>query len=338
MRSGCFGVAITTSLVMNRLRRCVAETADHHRARRIAQVWKPVRHEGRLVRASRDVRPTEMRATIRGPFHPGGPDDLPRHNGCGSLRAKIMNSRTAMSGQSSDSPDLPLRDAISRFISGDNEALGWLYRQYGNEMARRARRHLARRGVRPSALDVDDVVNLALYSLWVARDRGALATINTSKDLWRMFSGTLRNLVRDVRDRLDATKRGGSGARTNGRGGRHRAASASAQLRGALQVQPDVNLDELTSPSSPNQEAVLADLESEEFASQMDSDLRQIFTMRIEGCSTDEIASRLQLAEATVRRKQAKIRASYDAYAGRGRSERLGTAKFAGTHPRDESR
>jgi DNA-directed RNA polymerase specialized sigma24 family protein len=195
---------------------------------------------------------------------------------------------------------------VQRYIAGDDHALteylGLYYAKVAYaKVARSAGRMIRRLGIDDADLDGEGAANLAFTKIDRLRQRGRLTSINNGDDFAKLTMTILRRLIRDLKKRRGASRRGGDGALSPARKG------AAPPLRGFTRT--DLELDALQSPMLPADLVILAKLELEALLERVrHPTLRKILMMRFEGSTRNEIAQALGVTERCVQRKFGIIR------------------------------
>jgi RNA polymerase sigma factor (sigma-70 family) len=207
---------------------------------------------------------------------------------------------------------------VRKCAAGDQSALEDLVLRYNWKMVQLANRYMRRLRAYKATGDAQDAVNDTLVKLCQRAIDGELRCIESSNEFWRMFFSMLKVEIRDARDRDDAWKRGGPGAR------RSRASSAGlaagpdgVPLLRRIPRLSELSVDSVYSLLPRPEDLALIKLEIEEFLEHLDDPIsRQIAQLRVESYTNDEIAKLLDLNERTIERRLTKIRECYLKYFG----------------------
>lgn len=149
--------------------------------------------------------------------------------------------------------------------------------------------------------DEEDVALSAVQSFVRAAEAGRLTSIQSRDDLWRVLITIMVRKVNDLRQHLDAEKRG------------------NALVRGdsvfhTMKISGPAGFDQIAAPADPEDfVSCLMEECRERIAGLPDSTLQQIAMKRMEGYEVTEIALQLGLSVATIKRKLARIRVIWTA-------------------------
>ncbi len=213
--------------------------------------------------------------------------------------------------------ELPREDTtgiIRRFVAGQDDAIGQYCARHQVEMVRAAAMLIRCLGIAEVELEGQEAVNIALYELFQARDRGTLAAIKNSDEFRAVCLTFVKRVILKVKKRCDAIKRGGG---VSGAGEHERQADGDIDARGTNRHfrRIEAALDQLYCDVDPAEDVVLANEELKEFLAVLgDPTLQEILKMRLRKCTIDEIADHLGLVPRTIKRKRAMIRMAYDEY------------------------
>jgi DNA-directed RNA polymerase specialized sigma24 family protein len=189
---------------------------------------------------------------------------------------------------------------IGDLRNGGNSAAQHLWDRYFSRLVQLARRKLQAVGHRGAAEDEEDAALSAFNSFCQGVAGGQFSRLADRDDLWRLL------VVLTLRKAVDQAKR----QRAKKRGGR-RAAGETALSGGSSDG--DVPGFDQFAGTEPTPE--LAAIFAEEFcrvrAELRDDSLRQVFDMRWQGYSREEIATGLGCTVRTVSRKLDLIRQSW---------------------------
>jgi DNA-directed RNA polymerase specialized sigma24 family protein len=185
--------------------------------------------------------------------------------------------------------------------SGKGEDIGRLWEIYFERLAQLARSRLPRGRCRE--FDEEDVALSAFQSFCDRAGRGQFPRLDDRDDLWRLLATlTTRKLVAALRHQA-RQKRGG---------GRLRGESAVLDGTDAA-AGAHVGLDQfLGREPSPEEAACFADEVDRLLAGLDDPVLKSIAARKLEGFSSEEIASALEISARTVDRKVLVIRALWE--------------------------
>jgi DNA-directed RNA polymerase specialized sigma24 family protein len=145
-----------------------------------------------------------------------------------------------------------------------------------------ARRLLDRYRIADPAFGADDAVQAALLTVFQALNDGTIDSLEAEEDLLRLFRHKLRQVVLNESKREHTCKRGGSGA--------------YAGFEGPVFHRVDADLETIDAQNSAPEAQVSADDQVESLLRILDihdPDLRVVATMKAEGYSLQEIATRL---------------------------------------------
>ena len=185
---------------------------------------------------------------------------------------------------------------VTRWIqdmqAGDRLAVQKLWEAYFRRLVGFARRKLG--GLPRRAADEEDIALSAFDSLVRGAERGRFPRLEDRDDLWQILVVIAGRKVIDLAAREGRDKRDwhrvGADPEANG-----------AILRGVTGREPD-----------PAFEAELAETCRGLLERLPDDELRQIALFKMEGCTNEEIGVRLAVSLATVERRLALIRKTWD--------------------------
>jgi len=203
---------------------------------------------------------------------------------------------------------------IRRFVAGQDDAIGQYCARHEGELVRAAGALIRRLGLAEVEIEAREAVNIALYRLFQARDRGTLAAIKDSDEFLKECLTMVRRVILKVKERSGTIKRGGGGS---GAGEKPRRGSAKPDAHGTSRrvLRTEADLDQFYSDIAPPEDFVLGNEEVEGFLKVLgDADLQEILTMRLQECTEDEIARHLRVVPRTIKRKLAFIRLTYEEY------------------------
>jgi RNA polymerase sigma factor (sigma-70 family) len=189
--------------------------------------------------------------------------------------------------------------SVTRWVTalkgGDPGAAQPLWERYHRQLITLARRKL--QASRRRAADEDDVVQNAFHSFFQGVARGRFPQLSDRDNLWRLL------VVITARKALDQlahehSKRQGGGTL----GGESRISSGGPPWDEAAieQVVGDEPTPEFAAQVAEEYQRLLDVLG--------DDSLRQVAVLKMEGCTTDEVAERLDCSRRTVARKLETIR------------------------------
>ena len=182
-------------------------------------------------------------------------------------------------------------------ISGDRDALHWLWNRYYNQLVKMASCQLS--GVVDRVSDAEDLASTTMYELHSGVDRGRFETVRNRNELWRLLVSISRNHARTAAKRAMTQKRNpgrmfdwignpSGGDQAVGREpGPEEVALVSEQCRVLLEV-----LDRSDASGA----------------------LRRVATLRLEGFSNSEIAKEIGCARKTVAVRVALIQNLWKPY------------------------
>jgi hypothetical protein len=192
---------------------------------------------------------------------------------------------------------------IRRFLAGEDDAIGQYADRYNAELVRAATSLIRCDGIAEADLDGQEAVNIALYRLFRARDRGTLAAIEDSEQLLKVLLTILRRVVGEAKERCRRIKRRADVSRAGANGG-HAGGDGEAGGTGKGLLRIEADLDLFCCDLPPTESSVLAEEELETFLDFLeDSTLQTILRMRYPGYLSHEIARCLKQSTRTIERK-----------------------------------
>ena len=195
-------------------------------------------------------------------------------------------------------PDGSVTHWLGALKGGDAAAAQRLWERYFDRLVRLAR---AKLGAMPrGAADEEDVALSAFHSFCQGAARGRFPRLDDRDNLWRLLvTITARKALDQVR-RQARQKRGGG-----------RVLVGSAQAGGEDDTD-GAGLDQVVGQEpTPQFAAMVADECRRLLAALGDETLRRVALLRMEGCSDEEIAARVDCSLRTVSRKLALIRKAW---------------------------
>ena len=198
-------------------------------------------------------------------------------------------------------------ESISRllreFKDGDREAANELTRRYFDRVVLAARNRLRHQGIR--VVDGEDIA-ASVFESFLGRvdEYQGNETLSDQEQLWRLLCRLMRSKTVDALRRERAAKRGGG------------------QVRGEsvfmpLPDQRAAGIDHARGPdASPHDEVALSERYQQLIDSLGSELMREIITLRLEGCDVAEIAERVKLSPRSVRRKISIARSRWEELAG----------------------
>lgn len=193
---------------------------------------------------------------------------------------------------------------IQQLKSGDAEAAQRLWENYFSRMVELARRKLS--GTSRTVADEEDVALSAFNSFCLRAREGLFTSLTDRENLWPLLMVMTQNKSVDLIRHQNRRRRGGTGD-----------ASADADShRRPVNEMADQLSDLLSREPNPEFAALMAD-ELQQQLLQLDStgdpDLRKIAILKLEGCSTPEIATSIGCVRRSVERKLQVISAIWTA-------------------------
>ena len=195
-------------------------------------------------------------------------------------------------------PDGSVTHWLGALKAGDAAAAQHLWERYFDRLVRLAR---AKLGAMPrGAADEEDVALSAFHSFCQGAARGRFPRLDDRDNLWRLLvTITARKALDQVR-RQARQKRGGG-----------RVLVGSAQSGGEDDTD-GAGLEQVVGQEpTPQFAAMVADECRRLLAALGDETLRRVALLRMEGCSDEEIAARVDCSLRTVSRKLALIRKAW---------------------------
>jgi DNA-directed RNA polymerase specialized sigma24 family protein len=183
----------------------------------------------------------------------------------------------------------PITRWIGELKDGNLDAARPLWEHFFHRLVALARRQLHH--APRAAADEEDVALSVLDSFVNGARRGAFPDLTDREELWRLL------VVKTIQKSIDHRRR--EGAEKRG-GGRRRVELTDAELKQALDRDPT---PELAAEFVEECQLLLAKLPE---------DLRQLAVWRMEGHTVEEIASRLNCVDRTVKRRLRLIRSLWD--------------------------
>jgi RNA polymerase sigma factor (sigma-70 family) len=186
---------------------------------------------------------------------------------------------------------------ISRLKAGDDEAARQLWERYHQELLQLARGLL--RYAQRSTMDEEDVVLDVFERFFRAAKKGRYPRLRDRDGFWALLTTMAANRSRDELKYQSRAKRGGS--RVRGESALLRSSDGSASQC----------LEQIAAQPAPEELAVLIDELAGIFERLGDPRVGQTIKLCADGFSHLEIAAKLGVSAATVRRglRQAKLRA-----------------------------
>jgi RNA polymerase sigma factor (sigma-70 family) len=185
---------------------------------------------------------------------------------------------------------------LERLKDGDEEAAARLWDRYLRRLLALAHKRLERLRQQGPA-DEEDVVQSAFKDFFRAVRADRYADLHGRDSLWRVLAAFVANKAKTLLDRETAARRGGGHVQGESA---FRPSDEGAPGRGGLE------------PVDPRESdpAVAAELEEkfQRFLGGLSDQEAVIASLRMDGYGTDEIAARVRLSPATVRRRLAVIR------------------------------
>jgi DNA-directed RNA polymerase specialized sigma24 family protein len=193
---------------------------------------------------------------------------------------------------------MPPGRSVTRLIhqvkAGDADAVAQLWQRYFAQLARLALRRLPPRARR--AADQEDVALSAFDSFIRGAGRGRFPDLHDRDNLWRILVVLTARKAGHLAEYEGRQKRGGLGPD-----------DSAADGRGA-RVEADIGAIVSKEPT-PDFAAELADECRRRLDALGDDTLREVAQLKMEGYTTEEIATRLTCVPRTVERKLKAIRA-----------------------------
>jgi RNA polymerase sigma factor (sigma-70 family) len=205
-------------------------------------------------------------------------------------------------------------EIVRRMAAGDVDALHDLWDRHAGKMLRAASKLIRRLKFDEADLDAAGAVDLALFTICLAANRGKLDSLRDSDDFWRYFARILKGVIKDANDRRMARRRGGPGLRDLGDDPRGRQSAQPARHPPGRRIQRvDAGLDSFQSADPSTEDLVMAQDSYEAFAQRLESPLlRMILRYKFEEWTNIEIAAYLEISLSSVERKLVRIREKYE--------------------------
>jgi RNA polymerase sigma-70 factor (ECF subfamily) len=178
-------------------------------------------------------------------------------------------------------------ELVNRWRNGDQHAAEALFEQYTGRLLALAQSRLSNKLA--LRVDAEDVVQ-SVYRSFFAHAKTGGYVLERSGDLWRLLVAITLNKVRSQASHHTADKR-----------------SMDREQRAALDEWEGLSVAALTREPTPLEAAVLAD-ELEHVMRQLDPTRRQMFELRLQGYSVEEIATACDRGIRTVKRGLGQIR------------------------------
>lgn len=174
---------------------------------------------------------------------------------------------------------------IDLFRTGDDQAALRLWKRYFAPLVSVARAKLGR--MPGSMLDAEDVALSAFHALYRAASAQRLPELNDREGLWQMLMIIASGKVVDAKRREFSQKRG-----------------AGQVVRSAIELEQVLQGHE----SDPTVAAMIADQFEHLLGLLEEQELQEIALLKMEGFSNEEIGTKLQASERTIKRRLAMIR------------------------------
>jgi DNA-directed RNA polymerase specialized sigma24 family protein len=184
---------------------------------------------------------------------------------------------------------------LERLKDGNEEAAAWLWDRYFRRLLGLARARLANLR-RQGMADEEDVVLSAFNDFCRAARSEGYAELRGRESLWRVLARFVANKAKTLLDRETAAKRGG---------GRNQGASAFGRVDDSSSVQ---GFDRVESRDPDPALAVEVEEEFGKVLARLSDQETEIACLHMEGYAAEEIAGKVGLSPATVRRRLAVIR------------------------------
>jgi len=183
---------------------------------------------------------------------------------------------------------------IEQLKDGESEAAQRIWEAYFSRMVRLARRRLADAPRR--AVDEEDIALSAFKSFCLGLEQGRFPRLADRHDLWSLLVAITAHKAVDALRHERRQKRGGG------------------RVTSGSDTPPAFDFGQVISKNpSPEFAAQVAD-EFERLLAQLDDEtLRNVALWKLEGCSVEDIAARLDCATRTVKRKLQRIRTIWSA-------------------------
>ena len=202
-----------------------------------------------------------------------------------------------------------IQDSITTWIhqlkSGEADAAQHLWQHYFVRMVELARQKLA--GAPRAVADEEDVALSAFRSFCLRAREGRFTQLTDRDNLWPLLMAITTNKSVDLIRHLNRQRRGGTGTPDSGDTGRtvSKEADIASSLSDLLSREPD---PEFTVQMADELQHQLLRLDQSG-----DADLRKIALLKLEGCSTTEIAATIGCVRRSVERKLQVIAAIWAA-------------------------
>jgi RNA polymerase sigma factor (sigma-70 family) len=184
-------------------------------------------------------------------------------------------------------------ELVSRWQSGDEAAANELFRRYADRLLALAQNRLSSRLA--TRVDAEDVVQ-SVYRSFFANARAGRYLLEHSGDLWRLLVVITLNKVRGQAVHHQADKR---------------ALDRERPLESGTADWHGLPVTALTRQPTPLDAAALAD-ELEHFMRDLEPKHRQVFELRLQGYTMEEIADACGRSVRTVKRVLSLIRESLE--------------------------
>ena len=180
-------------------------------------------------------------------------------------------------------------ELVSRWQSGDEAAANELFRRYADRLLALAQNRLSSRLA--TRVDAEDVVQ-SVYRSFFANARAGRYLLEQSGDLWRLLVVITLNKVRGQAVHHQADKR---------------ALDRERPLESGTEAWHGLPMAALTRQPTPLDAAALAD-ELEHLMRDLEPKQRQVFELRLQGYTMEEIADECGRSVRTVKRVLSLIR------------------------------
>lgn len=198
------------------------------------------------------------------------------------------------------SPDDSVSQWLAQFQAGDEAGAQKIWERYFPRLLALARTRMQSRPRR--AADEEDVALSAFNSFFVGLNQGRFPKLSDRDDLWRILvTITVRKVHRHVRDQTRQKRGGGAVRGESAFLGPGTANDSAAGLEKFSGTEPT---PEFAAEVAEEYERLLSELK--------DTELRQIALWKMEGDTNNEIAAKLGCAPATVERRLALIRRTWE--------------------------
>jgi RNA polymerase sigma factor (sigma-70 family) len=185
--------------------------------------------------------------------------------------------------------------------AGEQVAFEGIWQRYFPRLLRLAASHL--RQLPPRVADEHDVVQLAFTDFWQGFRNGQYTQLNNRNDLWRLLCAITTHKARDLRDYLQAAKRGNGTVRGDSAFASHTADGTASTDMEAYAVDPE-----------PTPAAAVEFLEEYQRQRELleSPEVRAVAVWKLEGFGNKEIAAKLGCKVRTVERRLRLIRATWE--------------------------